>query len=165
MSDYESYCTVIETYLNLKVFPNTIFPNISPRFPIFALDTEGGCHILNHQEIILYKDILSQFSLSDQFLKGTFAKRQLPLIYQDLIQKHLSAFYQKLPSLKNLLFAATRKDSNSLQKQFSEERFETAIKYDTLDFFFYFQMTAIRPEKGVIENLRQQGFIPLKKSD
>ena len=143
LSDYDTYYTVLEKYLHLSVYPNTLFPNIAPRFPVFALDTEGVCHVLNHQEIILYKDILEQFSLSDQFFKGCFAQRQLPTVYQELITKQLSPIYKEQRGLKKLLHIAMDSNSNLLEKQLSEELFETAIKQETLDFLFHFEMSAI----------------------
>lgn len=161
LSDYDSYCTVIEKYLNIRVFPNVLFPNIAPRFPIFAIDTEGVCNLLNHQEIILYKDITQQFTLSDQFFSGAFSTRQLPKIYQEMILKRMAEPYKEQYSLKRLLSVATDKKADVYQKQLSEELFANAIKHDTLNFFFQFQMARFQPSETIVNQLQEQGEIPI----
>jgi predicted ATP-binding protein involved in virulence len=162
LTDYDSYCSIIEKYLNIKVFPNTLFPKIAPRFPIFALDTEGVCHILNHQEIILYKDITEQFALSDQFLNGVFSTRQLPKIYQEMILKWMQDTYKEQYPVKELLSVATDKQADFVHQQLSETLFENAIKHDTMSFFFQFQMARLCPSQTIVNQLRQQGEITPK---
>lgn len=155
--DYENYALVAEKYLHLKLFPNTIFPNIAPRFPFFAIDSQGICHLFNHQEIIFYKDILEQFKLHDQFLNSPFAKRVLPPAYEALIINHLHNMYKECPPLKNLLRQATT--GNAFLKQHAEVLFENAIQ-EAMQFGFFFQMTQICPPLVEIKKLRDQAFIP-----
>ena len=79
LENYNSYYKMLEKYLKLSIYPNIYMPKVANIFPAVAIDSENRCHLLLHQEIILYKDISKNFALSKKFLKkNKFKNKILP---------------------------------------------------------------------------------------
>ena len=156
--NYEHYCEIAETYLNIRFYPNTSMPSIYNYYPVVALDANGRCNLFNHQEIILYKDISLNFKLSEEFKKSHFFKRKLPENYQEMLKSFSSQVEIVMGSVKNIVNAyyASKDDSKAM----ISDLFQQEVNYNLSQLPFIFALTQPKLHKNYLEALRKQNFIP-----
>ena len=165
LEDYQSYYKMVEKYLNLKLYPNLYIPKIEDIFPVVALDADGKCSLLMHQEIILYKDITQNFALAKKFRESnSFQKRVLPKPYIDILkslQKHLSFGEFGTPTeLLDRYFKA----NDELLKSFCVEMFENEFLSLTSNTAMMLNLVQQnRVPSIVLEEFRSKGIIPKRR--
>ena len=167
LDDYQSYYEMVESYLNIKLYPNRYIPQIADIFPMIALDCEGQCSLFMHQEIILYKDISQNFALARGFRESnSFQDRALPELYINLLhslKNHISFGQFGTPSeLLDRYFEA----DDELLKSFFIEMFESELltTMSNLGMMLNLHQGDKKIPSYMLDIFRSSGIIPARRA-
>ncbi|MDD5377051.1 MAG: hypothetical protein PHH16_02945 [Candidatus Gracilibacteria bacterium] len=67
IASYEQYAYVAEKYWGVRIIPNTVFPSISPMYPLLMVDHDGKIKIGDPN--LRFLDIINGCRLSEKYLK------------------------------------------------------------------------------------------------
>lgn len=166
--DYESCFDVAEPYLNIKLYPNLLFPLITPIFPLFAITEDGEITLFDVHMVIAYKNIVRNYQPIKEFLlTSKYMQRTLPEEYVQLIKKE----YAQAPEEFYVEFEETgTRDSllrfmvDQLQNQgLAQERVDQILYSLAMQTRLKFKKTLIKPDQETLISLRKKGAIPTSK--
>lgn len=161
---HHKYCEVAEPYLNLRIYPNTLFPEIFPMLPFVAVSADGTIKLFKHQEVLLYKDIKNNFKLLQTFLEQSpFAQKEIPSTYVMQIQKAIMT--GKMPVEIAALFRPSTikqlQERLTINQKGLLNRHLDQLKAISDSITFSFNIKGIKPTETEIIALQKEGKIPV----
>lgn len=90
IEDFSSESDVLEQHLGYKIFPQRVFPFLTPFFPVIRISMSGKVEMLMTHGLMA-KNVFSDFSLAEDFIfRSRFSGEVLPPKLNDKIGKHFS---------------------------------------------------------------------------
>lgn len=169
LEDYETYARVAERYLNVRLFPNKVFPLIAGIYPLLKINAEGAIGLLAHQSVIRRKDLTEGFPRVRRFFQeASLRQKNLPSAYLNLLEDRFAK--NNFEAFK-VAYSPTQPEE-IIGEYLAPLGAVDAAESGTLnelerianDCALKLQQWQLRPEPAVVAELQREGTIPIPRS-
>jgi hypothetical protein len=163
--DYDDCFRVAESYLNIRLYPNLLFPQIAPILPMFAIAEDGKIGLFREHMVIAFKSIVRNhqpvktFFLTSKYMQRTLPREYLPLIKNNCVggSERMCVEFKEAGTTKSAVdfIEAQLERQGHLQDRADGILFSLAMKA-----YEQFNRMGIRPNSKSVAALRANGAIP-----
>lgn len=165
--DYDECFDIAENYLNIKLYPNLIFPLITPIFPVFAISENGEISLFNTHMVIAFKSMIRHYEPIRKFLLSSpyIQRRRLPSEYIQLIKdqykqnnmNHFCVKFEERAAVGTVVDFITKQLQNKRIDKVHADEVLFSIAMQALQ---QFDKLSIKPDEEMLMALWEKGVVP-----